>query len=121
MADRFLVVRTRAVSLALPDGYSQSPIPPEPARVWTTLATGTIVAKDTAADWALARLAPEHRAVLRFARDLYRTTSYGDETWNTNLEAQAGPRPSRSSPRSADCSKRSASGTSRHGPPDATP
>jgi predicted nucleotidyltransferase len=60
------------------------------ARIWTTLATGTIVAKDTAADWALARLAPEHRPVLEFARDLYRTTTYPDETWSDELTAQVG-------------------------------
>jgi streptomycin 3"-adenylyltransferase len=61
------------------------------ARIWTTLGTGTIVAKDTAADWALARLAPEHRPVLAFARDLYLTTSYADETWSDELKAQVGP------------------------------
>ncbi|GAA3943983.1 aminoglycoside adenylyltransferase domain-containing protein [Actinoplanes auranticolor] len=61
------------------------------ARIWTTLATGTIVAKDTAADWALARLAPEHRPVLAFARDLYLTTSYADESWSDELKAQVGP------------------------------
>ena len=61
------------------------------ARIWTTLATGTIVAKDTAADWALARLAPEHRPVLAFARNLYLTTSYADESWSDELKAQIGP------------------------------
>jgi streptomycin 3"-adenylyltransferase len=61
------------------------------ARIWTTQATGTIVAKDTAADWALARLAPEHRPVLAFARDLYLTTSYADESWSDELKAQIGP------------------------------
>jgi streptomycin 3"-adenylyltransferase len=34
------------------------------ARIWTTLATGIIRSKDAAADWALPRLPPEHRAVL---------------------------------------------------------
>jgi streptomycin 3"-adenylyltransferase len=58
------------------------------ARIWTTLATGTIVAKDAAADWALARLEPEHRPVLEFARDLYLTTAYADETWSDELKAQ---------------------------------
>jgi streptomycin 3"-adenylyltransferase len=38
------------------------------ARIWMTLATGRVVAKETAADWALARLAPAHRPVLAFAR-----------------------------------------------------
>ncbi|MEU3404978.1 aminoglycoside adenylyltransferase domain-containing protein [Streptomyces sp. NPDC006670] len=42
------------------------------ARVWTTLATGTIRSKDAAADWALARLPPEHRPALEHARDLLR-------------------------------------------------
>jgi streptomycin 3"-adenylyltransferase len=42
------------------------------ARIWTTLATGEIVAKDAAADWALAHLPGEHRAVLRRARAVYR-------------------------------------------------
>lgn len=41
------------------------------ARIWTTLATGEIRSKDTAADWALARLPAEHRAVLARARELY--------------------------------------------------
>ncbi|MEV4619197.1 aminoglycoside adenylyltransferase domain-containing protein [Asanoa sp. NPDC049573] len=61
------------------------------ARIWTTLATGTVVGKDTAADWALDRLAPEHREVLAFARDLYLTTAYADETWSDDLAAQVGP------------------------------
>ncbi|GAA4154971.1 aminoglycoside adenylyltransferase family protein [Phytohabitans flavus] len=61
------------------------------ARVWTTLGTGTIVAKDSAADWVLARLAPEHRPVLEFARELYLTTAYADETWPDELKAQVGP------------------------------
>ncbi|HKT02533.1 MAG TPA: aminoglycoside adenylyltransferase domain-containing protein [Rugosimonospora sp.] len=58
------------------------------ARIWTTVATGTVVAKDTAADWALARLAPGYRPVLAFARDLYLTTGYADETWSDALKAQ---------------------------------
>jgi predicted nucleotidyltransferase len=41
------------------------------ARIWYTVATGDIRSKDEAADWALVRLAPEHRAVLERARDLY--------------------------------------------------
>lgn len=61
------------------------------ARIWTTLATGTIVAKDVAADWAIARLPSEHRAVLEFARELYLTTTYPDETWGDELKAQVGP------------------------------
>jgi streptomycin 3"-adenylyltransferase len=41
------------------------------ARIWTTLATGIIRSKDAAADWALPRLPPEHRAVLEHARACY--------------------------------------------------
>jgi streptomycin 3"-adenylyltransferase len=41
------------------------------ARIWTTLATGEIRAKDAAADWVLGRLPEEHRAVLRRARGVY--------------------------------------------------
>ena len=57
------------------------------ARIWTTLGTGTIVAKDTAADWELARLAPEHRPVLEFARDLYLSWC-----WGTPAEACRSPK-----------------------------
>jgi predicted nucleotidyltransferase len=45
------------------------------ARIWTTLATGTIRSKDAAADWALARLPEEHCPVLARARAVY----LGDE------------------------------------------
>lgn len=45
------------------------------ARIWTTLATGAIRSKDTAADWALARLPAEHRPALAHARAVY----LGDE------------------------------------------
>jgi streptomycin 3"-adenylyltransferase len=40
-------------------------------RIWTTLETGVIRSKDAAADWALPRLPPEHRAVLEHARSIY--------------------------------------------------
>ena len=40
-------------------------------RIWTTLASGVIRSKDGAADRALPLLPPEHRAVLRYARDNY--------------------------------------------------
>jgi hypothetical protein len=49
------------------------------ARVWYSVATGDIRSKDEAADWALMRLAPEHRAVLERARDLY--LGIGEEDW----------------------------------------
>ena len=41
------------------------------ARVWTTLASGDIRSKDTAANWALPLLPLDHRAVLQHARDIY--------------------------------------------------
>jgi predicted nucleotidyltransferase len=41
------------------------------ARIWTTLVTGEILPKDAAADWAMARLPDEHRAVLARARAIY--------------------------------------------------
>ncbi|MEV0640251.1 aminoglycoside adenylyltransferase family protein [Streptomyces sp. NPDC050619] len=41
------------------------------ARVWTTLATGTIRSKDAAADWAIERLPARHRPVLEHARAVY--------------------------------------------------
>lgn len=40
-------------------------------RIWTSLVTGAIRSKDAAADWALPRLPPEHRAVLAHARAIY--------------------------------------------------
>ncbi|AWW41729.1 aminoglycoside adenylyltransferase family protein [Streptomyces cadmiisoli] len=61
------------------------------ARVWTTLATGQIRSKDAAADWALARLPPEHRPVLEHARQLYLNWRYCDETWSDELRAQVRP------------------------------
>lgn len=45
------------------------------ARIWSTVATGAIRSKDAAADWALARLPDEHRALLAHARGVY----VGDE------------------------------------------
>lgn len=41
------------------------------ARIWSTLATGEIRAKDAAADWALPRLPEDHRPVLARARAIY--------------------------------------------------
>ncbi len=61
------------------------------ARVWTTLATGEIRPKDAAADWALARLSPEHRPVLEHARHLYLNCHYADETWSDELKARVRP------------------------------
>ncbi|MEV4969733.1 aminoglycoside adenylyltransferase family protein [Streptomyces scopuliridis] len=41
------------------------------ARVWMTVATGSVAAKDAAADWVLARLPAEHRPPLARARAIY--------------------------------------------------
>ncbi|WP_217206681.1 aminoglycoside adenylyltransferase family protein [Streptomyces sp. AC550_RSS872] len=53
------------------------------ARIWTTLATGTIRSKDAAADWALPRLPAEHRPVLAHARAVY--VGERDERWDSDL------------------------------------
>ena len=50
------------------------------ARIWITVATGEIHAKDAAADWALDRLPPEHRPVLARARAIY--VGAEDERWD---------------------------------------
>ncbi len=61
------------------------------ARIWTTVATGAIRSKDEAADWALARLPPEHQPVLAYAKALYLTRDYGDEVWTDELHARVRP------------------------------
>ncbi|WBB90710.1 aminoglycoside adenylyltransferase family protein [Verrucosispora sp. WMMC514] len=61
------------------------------ARVWFTVATGEVRAKDVAADWALARLPPEHRPVLAHARRLYLHHRYEQERWSATLRAQVRP------------------------------
>ncbi|MEW5990085.1 MAG: aminoglycoside adenylyltransferase family protein [Chloroflexota bacterium] len=48
------------------------------ARIWATVATGALRAKDAAADWALERLPPKHRPVLERARAIY-LGEIGDE------------------------------------------
>ncbi len=50
------------------------------ARIWTGVVTGAVRSKDAAAGWALPRLAPEYRAVLARARDIYLGTQ--DERWD---------------------------------------
>lgn len=50
------------------------------ARIWVTLATGAILAKDAAADWALERLPVEHRPVLARARSVYLGSD--DDRWD---------------------------------------
>ncbi|GAA4913801.1 aminoglycoside adenylyltransferase family protein [Streptomonospora salina] len=61
------------------------------ARIWTTLATGEIMTKDAAAEWALARLPEQHRPVLSHARDLYLHRRYAEEVWSEELKADAQP------------------------------
>ncbi|MEV2239191.1 aminoglycoside adenylyltransferase family protein [Micromonospora sp. NPDC049891] len=61
------------------------------ARVWFTVATGEVRTKDAAADWALARLPPEHRPVLAHARQLYLDCRYEQERWSEALRAQVRP------------------------------
>ncbi|MCG3039600.1 DUF4111 domain-containing protein [Streptomyces sp. S1A] len=61
------------------------------ARIWTTLATGDIKPKNTAADWVLTRLPPEHRPVLEHARRLYLTCRYSEEVWSDDLKAGVHP------------------------------
>lgn len=61
------------------------------ARIWTTLATGRILPKDTAADWALDRLPPEHRPVIEHARSLYLDCRYEEESWSEALRARVRP------------------------------
>ncbi|MBQ1047051.1 DUF4111 domain-containing protein [Micromonospora sp. C51] len=61
------------------------------ARVWFTVTTGAVRAKDVAADWALARLPPEHRPVLAHARRLYLDRRYEQERWSETLRAQIRP------------------------------
>ncbi|MFB7299864.1 aminoglycoside adenylyltransferase family protein [Streptomyces rubiginosohelvolus] len=61
------------------------------ARIWATLATGRIMPKDAAADWAVGQLPPEHRAVLEHARQLYLNCSYTEESWSETLRTQVRP------------------------------
>jgi predicted nucleotidyltransferase len=58
------------------------------ARIWTTVATGSIRTKDDAATWALDRLAVEHRAVLARARSIY--LGEEEERWD-DLAARVRP------------------------------
>ncbi|MDY0816424.1 aminoglycoside adenylyltransferase domain-containing protein [Kitasatospora purpeofusca] len=61
------------------------------ARIWSTLATGRISSKDTAAAWALARLPPEHRSVLEHAGRLYLDCRYSEESWSAELRSRVRP------------------------------
>ncbi|WP_308405608.1 aminoglycoside adenylyltransferase domain-containing protein [Streptomyces tardus] len=72
------------------------------ARVWATVDTGGILAKDAAADWALPRLPAELRPALAHARDLYRSTAYADERWTPELRALVRPLANHLASRTAD-------------------
>jgi streptomycin 3"-adenylyltransferase len=50
------------------------------ARIWTTLATGEIRAKDASADWVLERLPRGERPVLERARAIY--LGEAEERWD---------------------------------------
>jgi streptomycin 3"-adenylyltransferase len=50
------------------------------ARIWSGVVTGTVQSKDAAAEWALPRLASEHRVVLARARGIYLGTE--EERWD---------------------------------------
>jgi predicted nucleotidyltransferase len=54
------------------------------ARAWATVATGEIMSKDAAAEWALARLPVLRRSPLARARDLYLRGGYGD--WGAQMD-----------------------------------
>ncbi|THF67317.1 AadA family aminoglycoside 3''-O-nucleotidyltransferase [Pseudothauera nasutitermitis] len=80
--DFFDPVPERDLAMALADALKLWNSPPDwagdernvvltLARIWYSAATGKIVPKDTAADWALARLPAEHHAVLLEARQAY--------------------------------------------------
>jgi streptomycin 3"-adenylyltransferase len=56
------------------------------ARIWSTLETGVIRSKSEAADWALARLPDDHRAILERARAAYLSDT---EDWLYDARAQA--------------------------------
>ena len=55
------------------------------ARIWSALETDDVHSKTTAADWALPRLPPEHRAVLERARDQYIAGTHGP--WDDAMDA----------------------------------
>lgn len=55
------------------------------ARIWCTLASGEIRAKDEAAQWTLPRIPADLRPVMAHARELYLDTAYADEWWPDEL------------------------------------
>ena len=57
------------------------------ARIWHTTATGEIVSKDQAAEWAAQRLPPTEAEVVRLAATQYVTGTHGEEAWRSRMEA----------------------------------
>ena len=55
------------------------------ARIWHSAEAGGVLAKDEAAEWALPRVAPEHRSVLARAHDIY--VGIEPEDWEDLQEA----------------------------------
>jgi streptomycin 3"-adenylyltransferase len=55
------------------------------ARIWSSLVTGRILAKDEAAEWAMRRLPAVHRPVLARARQIYLGTR--EEEWDDLRDA----------------------------------
>jgi predicted nucleotidyltransferase len=70
--DRIIGIHTRSVVLAL-------------ARMWADLTTGDIHSKAEAVAWALVRLPPDHRAVLRRAWTIH--AGDADEAWDDAMPA----------------------------------
>lgn len=59
------------------------------ARIWATTATGHVMSKESAATWALTRLPPRDRPVLKHALHLYLTSTYEEEApWAEDLRSQ---------------------------------
>lgn len=57
-------------------------------RIWSSIVSGQVLAKDAAAEWALPRLPVEHRPVLARARDIYLGTR--QEDWGDLVDALPG-------------------------------
>jgi streptomycin 3"-adenylyltransferase len=57
-------------------------------RIWSSVVTGRLLAKDAAAEWALPRLGVERRPVLARAREIYLGT--GKEEWDDLRDAAPG-------------------------------
>lgn len=72
--EEYLPWDTRNVVLTLP-------------RIWSAIATDTVHSKESAADWAIPRLPPEHRGVLQRARAAYRGDA--QDAWDDMSEVRA--------------------------------